>query len=365
MFHKASQARIPISGTFELSPVCNFQCRMCYVRKTTKEVADSPRTIMTREQWLHIAGQARDAGMLYLLLTGGEPLLWPDFWPLYEELSQMGFLISINTNGSLIDEKTIERFREMPPTRINITLYGAGDESYHRLCQVGDMFSRVDQAITGLQKAGITVKLNGSLTPENAGDLEKCSRYAQEHGLIYETNTYMFPPLRRNASMVGKNERFTPKEAAKYRIESYRLAYGEELYRNYLRGIAEGCIPPPGLDESCVDPKDGKVRCRAGEAAFWITWDGWMTPCGMMPEPKVDVSDGDFQNAWKEITQIRDRMTLSSVCSQCTNRSICHSCAAMAMAETGETAGIPRYLCQMVDEMKRLSSEHLTEETNH
>ena len=71
LFSKASKSQIPLSGTFELSPVCNFSCRMCYVRKTAAEVAASPRPIMTLDRWLELARQARDAGMLYLLLTGG------------------------------------------------------------------------------------------------------------------------------------------------------------------------------------------------------------------------------------------------------------------------------------------------------
>ena len=107
LYNKAGRARLPISGTFELSPVCNFSCRMCYVRKTPKEVSESPRPILTLEQWLAIAREARDAGVLYLLLTGGEPLLWPDFWTLYEELIRMGFLVSINTNGSLMDDLSL------------------------------------------------------------------------------------------------------------------------------------------------------------------------------------------------------------------------------------------------------------------
>ena len=57
---------------------------------------------MTLERWLEVAEQARASGLLYLLLTGGEPFLWPDFWPLYERLTEMGFVLSINTNGSLI-----------------------------------------------------------------------------------------------------------------------------------------------------------------------------------------------------------------------------------------------------------------------
>ena len=121
LFSKASRLSIPLSGTFELSPVCNFSCRMCYVRKTQKEVNASERRMLTKGDWISIAEQAKEQGMLYLLLTGGEPLLWPDFWELYEELVQMGFLVSINTNGSLIDEEAVKHFQKYPPNRINIT----------------------------------------------------------------------------------------------------------------------------------------------------------------------------------------------------------------------------------------------------
>lgn len=192
LLQKACTERRPLSGTFELSPVCNFSCRMCYVRKTQKEVDSSPRPLLTLDQWLDIANQARKEGMLYLLLTGGEPLLWPDFWELYEKLIRMGFLISINTNGSLIDDAAIEKFRKLPPVRINITLYGASDKTYETLCRAKNVFSKVDHAITGLKKAGISVKLNCSLTPYNAGDLEAMLSYAQERSLLIEVNTDPF-----------------------------------------------------------------------------------------------------------------------------------------------------------------------------
>lgn len=359
LFSKASRCKVPLSGTFELSPECNFRCGMCYVRKTHQEVQCHPRAMLTIDQWVAIAKQARAEGMLYLLLTGGEPLLWPDFWELYEILSKMGFLISINTNGSLIDEHVVEKWKQMPPTRINITLYGAGDQSYERLCHAKGAYQHVIKAVQLLQDAGIVVKLNGSLTPNNVSDLEQCVEFAQKHGLIYETTTYMFPPIRRDESMVGRNERFTPEEAAYYSMMSYRLQYGEELYRKYLEKIVAGFVPPIGLDESCVDPRDGKIRCRAGKASFWITWDGWLTPCGMMPYPKVEITDRSFSEAWKKLTEICDQMKLSSVCGECPNRSLCHACAAMAEAETGDPSGIPRYLCEMVTAQKQLADKEL------
>ena len=193
LYAKAAALHIPLNGTFELSPVCNFACRMCYVRKTQKEVQNSPRGILTLDDWRRIAREAREAGMLDLLLTGGEPLLWPDFWTLYEELIDMGFLVSINTNGSLIDEEAIERFRRKPPQKINITLYGASDATYKRLCCADGVFTKVDSAVRGLLDAGLTVKLNCSLTPDNAEDIDWIVDYAKQRNTVLALTTYMFP----------------------------------------------------------------------------------------------------------------------------------------------------------------------------
>lgn len=357
IYSKASGMRIPISGTFELSPVCNFTCKMCYVRKTQSEVNAHSRPIVTLEEWIRIAKEARDAGMLFLLITGGEPFLWPDFWKLYEELIKMGFLISINTNGSLIDDEAVRRLAELPPKRLNITLYGASDETYEQLCGVKNVFQKVDAAIVGLQKAGIAVKLNCSVTPSNVKDIEKIITYAKEKDLMLDASSYMFPPIRRDAEQIGGNHRFTPEDYAKYRLEIYRLQYGEEKYKDVLRGVREKSVSPPGLEEYCIDPVDGKIRCRAAKAAFWITWDGYMTPCGMMTEPKIDLYGKDFQSAWKELVEAGEKVCLSGVCSSCPNMKICHVCAAIALAETGTTTGIPTYFCKSVEVLQKIAKQ--------
>lgn len=359
IFAKAGRAKLPLSGTFEFSPVCNFTCRMCYVRKTQAEVDASPRKIMTKEQWLSLAEEAKDMGMLFLLLTGGEPLLWPWFWDVYDAVVDMGILVSINTNGSMIDEKAVEHFRRKPPKRINITLYGASDDTYYSLCNVHHMFDRVDKAIRMLQEAGIQVKLNCSLTPHNAHDLEKMVAYSKERNLVLDITTYMFPPIRREGDMFGKNDRFTPEESAMYRMKAFKLQYSEEQYRRYLNDILRGSLTPLGLDESCIDPLDGRVLCRAGTASFWMTWDGKMTPCGMMPEPYVDYKEHGFRKSWEMINQKTLEMKLSGICSNCNNMQLCHSCAAMAYTETGKFTGVPEYLCRTVYEMKRIAEEEL------
>lgn len=361
MFYKAGKLGLPLSGTFELTPLCNFRCRMCYVRKTLKEVKSSKRQMRTTEQWLELAKEAKNAGMLYLLLTGGEPTIYPDFWKLYEKLSYMGLLISINTNGSMIDEKAIEILVKRPPRKINITLYGASDETYEKLCGIRHVFSKIDTAISRLKESGIQVKLNCSLTPWNADDLEAMVRYANAKELVLDVTSYMFPPLRRDENMIGENQRFEPVEAAFYRMKTYRLQYGETEYRKYLQQLIEGSAPPLGLEEECIDSQDGQLHCRAGKSSFWATWDGWMTPCGMMIAPKIEMKDRSFIECWEELKKTSGEIVLSGICEACENQLICHSCAAMAQTETGTFIKVPVYLCQVVKEMKRLARIELAD----
>ena len=107
LFRKASLMKIPLAGTFELSPVCNFSCKMCYVRKTPAQLEKEGKQLYSVEKWIKLASECKDAGMLYLLLTGGEPFLYPEFRTLYETLHSMGLVLSINSNASMIDDETV------------------------------------------------------------------------------------------------------------------------------------------------------------------------------------------------------------------------------------------------------------------
>ena len=169
----------------------------------------------------------------------------------------------------------------------------------------------------------------------------------------------MFPPIRKDETKIGENMRFTPEEAAYYNLKRYKLLHGEKQYEEYLKRVVAGMADPLGLEESCYDPVDGKLMCRAGKASCWITWDGWLTPCGMMPEPKIDIVRQPFKNGWNELVRVCEEMTLTGVCKSCPNKKICHYCAASALAETGSFSGIPTYLCKEIEAAKKLAFDEL------
>ena len=120
---------LPIAGNFELTARCNFRCPMCYVHQEGNE----PREL-TAGQWIALAREAADRGMVFALLTGGEPFLRRDFFEIYHAMKEMGLLISINSNGSLLSGEIRRRLLEEPPQRINISLYGGCGETYRQMC---------------------------------------------------------------------------------------------------------------------------------------------------------------------------------------------------------------------------------------
>ena len=179
VWEKAYAEAIPISGTFELTPRCNFSCRMCYVHLKPEQIPQYGQE-MTGREWIRTAKAAKEAGTTWLCVTGGEPLVHPDFPMIWRELTQMGFFITLQTNASLIRGKIADLLAEYPPRAAKITLYGSNDEVYRQVCQVENGFTRVDEGIRTLRELEIPVQLISTVIRQNLEDVPKMAYYAYQ-----------------------------------------------------------------------------------------------------------------------------------------------------------------------------------------
>lgn len=338
--------RVPLTGAFELLPVCNLHCKMCYVRKSMAEV-NRLGGLLPAEQWLDWARQARELGLLYPLLTGGEPFVRSDVQEIMGRMLELGLQVSINSNGTLIDEAMARWLGRHKPTRINITLYGASEESYQNLCGDGDAYHRVRRAVEWLKRYGVPVKFNTSITPENVKDLEVIIAYAKSVDSPIQVATYMFPPVRRDAGMVGQNARLSPEEAALARVKADWLQ-GEP---GWFLGQAERYRRFVPLTDSMLEQLavrgSREMSCRAGRCSFWIDWQGNLANCGMYSSVKHRLQGNDFGQVWKQVAEETDRVRYAPVCTNCPNYHLCHACVAMVYNECGDRDGRPEYLCRM------------------
>lgn len=334
---KATQYRMPIGGTFELLPLCNMNCKMCYIRLNQKEMNALGR-LRSYEEWLEIAQEMKKEGTLFVLLTGGEPFLYPHFKELYLGLKKLGMIITINTNGTLINEEWAEFLSKDKPRRVNVTLYGASNETYEKLCHHPFGFDQTIKGIEYLKKYQIDVKLNGTLVPENCHELDSLIELSKQLDLYLKIDTYMFPSSRKKIHSSRPQSRLNAQDAAKYCLEIKSKTLSNQSFNDYKNRM----LNYKNIENTPLD----SLNCRAAKSSFWITWDGYITPCVFMDEPSINVFSIGFKAAWEQLCILGKELSLPSECITCDKRSICQICGACAYCENGHLNDKPLYMCE-------------------
>lgn len=339
LHRKGTRRGIPISGTFELTARCNFDCKMCYVHQQCPKEQE-----LTAAQWLALGKEIADRGMVFLLLTGGEPFLRDDFPEIYLGLRRLGLMVSVNTNASLLTDEILAAFRQAPPARVNATLYGASERTYRALCG-NAAYAKVTENILKMKAAGVNIKLNATVNPCNVSDIDGIYQFGREHDLSVRATAYMYPPVRTCKEKTSFG-RFSPKEAAECMLK-FREQY---LTPEQIRSMA---VSAEELEDDCaVD--GGPMRCRAGRTSFWVTWDGRLLPCGMFPTEGYSLLSNSFDTAWSCVRADVARVVMPVECNSCGKRDHCGACAASCLAENGDTRLKPDYICEMTEWLDQL-----------
>lgn len=307
VWQRAFDEGIPISGTFELTPRCNFNCKMCYVHLRPEEIPRQGREL-TAAQWLRIAREAKAAGTVWLCITGGEPLLHPQFAEIWQALSEMGFFLTLQTNASMIAGETAALLERYPPRQVKVTLYGTDDAVYEAVCGVKDGFSRVNDGIHTLMAMGIPVSLVSTVIRQNAEDVERMAFYAYRHRLPWAATSGVKPSLR-GASADTAAVRLTERAAEKKRAEIERRIREKQF----------------------VDPaRKPCTYCRDYRLGYWVLWDGAMRFCSFLDKPDIPVRDMPFAQAWKSLLEYEEALDWPPACKTCAAAEVCARCAATA-----------------------------------
>ena len=324
VWEKAFEEGIPISGTFELTPRCNFDCRMCYVHLKAEEIPRYGRE-MTAKEWLRIAQEAKEAGTTWLCVTGGEPLMHPEFETIWKELCQMGFFITLQTNASLVRGRMAELLEQYPPRQAKITLYGSNDEIYEKVCRVQNGFTRVDEGIRRLLEMEIPVELVSTVIRQNQEDVKRMAFYAYTHGLPWIAtggikDSVRVPDSQAKESRVQENLDEQKKKEIRYRLEK----------------------APVNLERKPC------TYCRDYRLGYWVTWNGEMRFCSFMNEPHIPVHRQAFQTSWQQLLQYEEELDWPEECKTCKVQKACFKCAGTLAAECGSPRKVTEEFCARV-----------------
>lgn len=329
---RAREQGVPLNGQFELTPLCNFNCGMCYVHLTD---AQMDRPLMKPEEWNKLISQACQAGMISATLTGGECLAYPGFRKVYEHLQSLGCEIDVYTNGALLDEKWIEYFVSRPPAGIHITLYGDSEEAYQRVTGQ-NAFETVVKHLRAVNDAKLPLRIN--VTPNRAlgEDVFGTIRLARELCRNVTVNAQLSIPRKET----GRAEPdIDPEEELYIRIVKFQ----HELDGIVLKTCPAEALPTEGGPD-CSSILHG-LQCGGGRSCFAITWKGTMVPCNDLEMIRAYPLETGFEQAWHHINEQANQWPRSSACEGCAYESVCVSCAGRVM-NYAEPGTWPKALCE-------------------
>jgi MoaA/NifB/PqqE/SkfB family radical SAM enzyme len=349
---QAGERGIAVSGVFELTARCTLQCKMCYVCRPAKDDKAIAKE-RTSSDWINLAREARDAGMLYVLLTGGEVFLRDDFREIYEEISMLGLIPTIYTNATLITPEISKWIGRLPPEKIDVTIYGASSLTYKKVCGVAGGYEKTVKGIDNLLNAGIEVRLKTTVIPENKHDYERLMMFAGERGLSLRF-CYYISPSRNYSGKTKELSRLNPEDLAMY---MHRASKDFSNTQKKKDDISEKKQSEKGRAPELRE-RGTPFKCNAGTRDFWITWDGLMVPCGLMEEPRTFPFESGFQDAWRGLVKQVVRVPECPACMSCSLKENCLTCPARLKNETGYYDRPADYVCELARQQHLLYSKN-------
>ncbi|MCX8128932.1 MAG: radical SAM protein [Clostridia bacterium] len=356
IMEQAAKKKVPVVGQFELTPRCNLQCKMCYICRRENDYEILAEEI-SAHAWIQLAAGARDAGMLYLLLTGGEVFLRQDFKTIYEEISMMGFVTEIFTNATLITPQVAKWLGRIPPSKVAVSIYGASPETYRVVCGSASSYERTVRGIDLLLSEGITVDLRTTIIKGNKNDFTKLADFAEKRNLEFGIVNYI-SPRREKGDTSPEAERLSPDELAEFEVYVQSYYQDKDPDKKENEQTFESCSDNTAADRLKIsylpDNSCESFRCTAGHSSFWITWNGQMIPCGQVNTPTVSLIKNNFSEAWTKLQRLCSRVPACKECDICSLSEYCMSCPAVLEAETGAFDKPSPYLCELAKKRMNL-----------
>lgn len=340
MHQRAVAERIPISGSIAMTHRCHLRCVHCYLgpeRHTPPEAGERDTAF-----WFSVVDQIAEAGCLNLLITGGEPLLRPDFAEVYTRAKRRGVLVTVFTNATLVNERHLTLFAELSPQLVDVTVYGASAEVYDRVTGASGAYERCLHGVDALLERGIRVGLKAMILKENQHEIPAMRQMAQDRGVTFRLDPALFP--RRDGDGTPLDHRIPPEVAVALEMEEEGLPEKTAASYEKMRTLA---------------PPDRLFGCGAGLTGFHVDPRGMLLPCLMVSTHGFDLRLGSFRQGWEEVLPgfVEQPVPPGYECHECEKRFLCGLCPAQFEMETGSLHVPSEYSCRLGEARHRAVCE--------
>ena len=342
--------RLPLEGNIDLTYRCNCNCRHCWLRLSADDPAESQE--LSFDEISRVAEDARALGCRRWLISGGEPMLRPDFAEIFDLLTRRSLPYSLNTNGALITPPIAGLLKRKGAKMV--ALYGATASVHDHITRTPGSFEATMRGFAYLREAktGFTVQI----IPMRANHHEFDAMIALARSLspVYRMGApWLFLSACRSAVRNREilRQRLDPADVIRLDPPD-AMDDDEEINadeKDRQPPAPSGAARKNSLLAACID------GCRD----FHIDPCGSMTFCPFIKDPalRYDLRNGSFREAWDDfIPSLADRVKgdreYEENCSRCDRREDCRWCPAYAYLENGRYTAKIAYLCAVAHEAR-------------
>lgn len=333
------ERNIPITVTVELTRRCPLACLHCYLPETSGRSV--PARELTTAQWEKILGQLAEAGGLYLVFTGGEPLLRPDLAELCRRAKELKFDVRIFSTGLGLTGELASEFKEAGVSAFEISFYGL-PALHDSVTGRKDSFKRSLAAARLLKKSGLAVKIKAPLMKINAGQAVWLKKLAKNEGFDISFDPVITAandgdvsalPLRLTGPQLTKVVKLlAPNLSSRIPAPSSSLPY-----------FHPSSLPHP-------HPLSFDFLCGAGRNVCAVDPVGNLYPCLQLPVKLGNLTRRRFADIWRNSAWLK-RWRLTGVkdlkdCFGCGDIGFCSRCPGVSLLEEGNLFAPNKSACR-------------------
>jgi MoaA/NifB/PqqE/SkfB family radical SAM enzyme len=319
LLQAAGTRRIALSLDVEFTRRCNVRCSHCYLPETHGSGPDGVPEL-TGDEIKRVLNESADMGVMWLLITGGEPLVRPDFVELYQYAKRLGFLITLFTNGTLVTEEIADLLAEEPPSSVEITVHSMDRAVFESVSRVPGSFDQCMAGIRRLHERRLRLLLKTVALRENVAGLYDVRAFSDSLGLRWHYDPHVMRCMDGGASPL--EDEADPE-------------------------VLDGWL---ALHERVGGPRPGRVfPCGAGGRSFHVNAYGRMAACLMTEYMSYDLRRGTVREGWCEfIPGVVDRPAGADyACGNCDISVLCSRCPGRSHIETGNELSPVDYCCEL------------------
>ena len=342
--------RLPLQGSIDLTYRCNNNCRHCWLHVP----ATAPEQELSLDEIRRVADEARAMGCREWSISGGEPMLRPDFPEIFDYLTRRTRSYTLNTNGTLITPE-IARLLTRRGSKM-VALYGATPEVHDHITRNPGSFDAVIRGFRHLKEAGAGFTVQLIPMRDNYrqfGEMVKLAKSFSPHYRVGAPWLYLSAcgSAQRNSEI--SRQRLEPSEV--FALDQPDLVYEESTHSSSF-------VDRPSLTAEGDDRLF--AGCIAARRDFHIDPYGGMTFCSFIKDPalRYALRKGTFLTAWEEFIpgladEVRGGEEYLENCGSCEGRQDCRWCGVYGYLEHGRHGAKVEYLCEVARENRSFKEQ--------